>query len=126
MSDHAVLLDCHSMPPRRRGLAQVVVGDRHGESAEPWVASTALDVAAKLGFSVALNSPFAGGHITRHHGDPSSGRHAIQIEVDRSLYCRMDGMTPGPGFERVALLFDRLVGALGQAALERGLLQAAE
>ncbi len=124
--DHVVLIDCHSMPPRRRGLAQVVIGDRHGESAEAWAASTAMRVAQQLGFSVAHNAPFAGGYITQRHGDPARGRHAIQVEVDRSLYCRMDGHTPGPGFERVAMLFDRLVNALGQAALDRGMAQAAE
>lgn len=123
---HVVLIDCHSMPARRRGLAQVVIGDRHGESADPWVASTALEVARRHGFSAALNAPFAGGQIAARHGRPGDGRHAIQIEVDRSLYCRADGYSPGPGFERVALLFDRLVMALGSAALECGLAAAAE
>ena len=31
----AVLLDCHSMPPRRRGLPRIVLGDRNGTSAAP-------------------------------------------------------------------------------------------
>ena len=114
------------MPPRRRGLAQVVIGDRHGESAEPWVAAGALAVAREMGFSAAHNSPFAGGHIVARHGAPSSGRHAIQVEIDRSLYCRADGHTPGPGAERVAMYFDRLAMTLGRMAGERGLAQAAE
>jgi N-formylglutamate amidohydrolase len=114
------------MPPRRRGLPQVVIGDRHGDSAEAWVAAEALAVARSMGFSVAHNAPFAGGHILARHGRPTDGVHAIQVEVDRSLYCRADGHTPGPGFERVAMLFDRLAVTLGRLALERGLPQAAE
>lgn len=111
----AFLVDCHSMPSRRRGTAQVVLGDRHGDSADPFVIDTAARVAKTLGFSVALNHPFAGGHIVARHGKPEAGIHALQIEVDRGCYCRADGHTPGPGVERVALLFDRIALALAHA-----------
>jgi N-formylglutamate amidohydrolase len=40
----------------------------------------------KRGFKVQMNRPYAGGYITEHHGRPSSGVHAIQLEINRGLY----------------------------------------
>ena len=108
-----VLLDCHSMPPRPPGEANVVIGDRHGTSAAPWVVEAAEAIARRRGFSVARNAPFAGGHIIERHGAPARGIHAIQIEVDRSAYCMRDSRSPGPGFDRVAMLFEALAEQLG-------------
>ncbi len=103
-----ILIDCHSMPSRPRGEANVVIGDRHGTSAAPWVGEAAERIASQLGFAVAHNAPFAGGHIITRHGIPRRGIHAIQIEVDRAAYCQRDGRTAGPGFDRVAMLFEAL------------------
>lgn len=113
----AMLLDLHSMPPRLYGppLPHVVIGDRHGTSADPWVTRLAADIARGAGFSVALNDPFAGGHIVAQHGKPESGVHALQIEVARTAYCLKDCRNPGPGFERVAGLLERLAVELGSA-----------
>jgi N-formylglutamate deformylase len=33
-----------------------------------------------------INGRFKGGHITRHHGQPASGVHAIQLELCQCLY----------------------------------------
>ena len=43
----AVLIDCHSMPPLRRGdtAPQIVLGDRHGTSAGPRIAAAACSPA---------------------------------------------------------------------------------
>jgi len=114
-----VLLDCHSMPPRPMGEANVVIGDRHGSTSAPWVSEAAERIAARLGFSVARNTPFAGGHIVERHGMPSHGRHALQIEVDRSCYCLRDSRTSGPGFERVSNLFEHLTRGLGELLAHR-------
>lgn len=114
-----LLLDCHSMPPRRRGEPNVIVGDRHGTSAAAWVGDAAEGIAARLGFAVARNAPFAGGHIVARHGRPASGVHAVQIEVDRSFYCLRDARTAGPGFSRVARLFEALSSELGELLARR-------
>ncbi len=110
----ALLLDLHSMPSRP-GQAQIVVGDRHGTTAGPWVAVLAMRIAAGCGFTVAHNAPFAGGHIVARHGRPDGGVHALQVEIDRATYCQRDGRTPGPGFERVAHLIAALAQGLGEA-----------
>jgi N-formylglutamate amidohydrolase len=115
----ALLIDCHSMPPRPRGEANVVIGDRHGSSAAPWLSDAAQGIAERLGFAVARNVPFAGGHIVARHGRPDAGFHALQIEVDRSTYCLRDSRTPGPGFGRVATLFEALACHLGALLAQR-------
>lgn len=114
LADHgaALLLDCHSMPPRR-GQAELVIGDRHGRSAAPWVTAEAARLARAMGWVVAVNDPYAGGHIVEAHGRPEVGAHALQLEFDRRCYLAEDLRTPGPGFDRTARLLDWLAAKLG-------------
>jgi N-formylglutamate amidohydrolase len=115
----AVLLDCHSMPPRGAGgEAAVVLGDRHGGSMAEALVAAAESAALGAGFKVARNAPYAGGHITERHGRPERGLHALQLELDRSLYLAPDLRTTGPGFDRVARLIAAIAQALAAAALE--------
>jgi N-formylglutamate amidohydrolase len=114
----AILLDCHSMPPRGGdGDAPVVLGDRHGGSMSEALVAAAERAARGAGFRVARNAPYAGGHITERHGRPSLGIHALQLELDRSLYLAPDLRTTGPGFDRVARLIAAVAEALAAAAL---------
>ena len=107
----ALLLDCHSMP-HRHGQAEIVIGDRHGTSAAPHITAAAARISRAHGFTVALNQPYAGGHIVERHGQPDADIHALQIEIDRTCYLAADGRTPGPGFDRAARLFEQLVTGL--------------
>jgi N-formylglutamate amidohydrolase len=107
----ALLLDCHSMPPRR-GQADIVIGNCHGASAAPWVTDAAARIARSQGWVVALNRPYAGGHVVERHGRPADGIHALQLEIDRRCYLDADGRTPGPGFDRAARLIERLTAGL--------------
>ena len=89
-----LLVDCHSMPSvggpydRDQGDSRVdvVLGDRHGTACAPAVVDMAERALASAGLAVRRNVPFAGGFITRHHGRPAEGRHAMQIEINRRLY----------------------------------------
>jgi N-formylglutamate amidohydrolase len=110
----ALLLDCHSMPPRR-GQAEIVIGDRHGGSAAPWLTAEAARIARASGWSAALNDPYAGGHVVERHGRPERGIHALQIEIDRSCYLARDMRSPGPGFDRAARLVEQLAVGLSEA-----------
>ena len=115
----AILLDCHSMPPRGTGGdAPVVLGDRHGGSMAEALVAAAEGAARGAGFRVARNAPYAGGHITERHGRPQRGIHALQLELDRSLYLAPDLRTTGPGFDRVSRLIAAIAAALAAAALE--------
>jgi N-formylglutamate deformylase len=86
-----LLLDCHSMPARaqpgsQRSRHDIVLGDRHGSSASRTIVDQLECVFMAQGFRVARNVPFAGGFITEHYGQPKSGYHAVQIEIDRGVY----------------------------------------
>ncbi|HEX9955186.1 MAG TPA: N-formylglutamate amidohydrolase [Allosphingosinicella sp.] len=115
----AILLDCHSMPPRGANDedAQVVLGDRHGSSAAPEFTAAAERSVREAGYGVVRNVPYAGGHITATHGKPGEGIHAIQLELDRSAYLGPDLRSPGAGFDRAARMIASLTRALVAAAL---------
>jgi N-formylglutamate amidohydrolase len=124
----AILLDCHSMPPRpgaaARGeaaMASVIFGDRHGTTTTPDLLDAAVEAARALGYRTACNAPYAGGYVVSRHGRPQRGVHALQIELDRSLYLDADLRAPGQGFEGAC----RLIAAVARA-LEQRLLEAPE
>ena len=86
-----VVVDCHSMPsigvsrdePRR---PDVVIGDRYGTSCAPTLPDTVEETMGRLGYSIGRNKPYAGGFITEHYGNPASGLHAVQLELNRAIY----------------------------------------
>lgn len=117
----AILLDCHSMPPRGDngiGQAEIVFGDLHGTTIAPDLLDAALQAARKAEFRTACNVPYAGGYITARHGRPQASIHAVQIEIDRVLYLDDDMRTPGKGFERTAALLEAVTAALAAKAME--------
>ena len=111
---YAVLLDCHSMPPLPasggRSGAEIVIGDRHGKSCDE---SFRLILRRELErhFRIAENRPYAGGHSTQAHGQPAEGIHALQIEIDRSLYMDLETLLPGEGFAQTEQALHDVVGA---------------
>ncbi|MGJ4930577.1 N-formylglutamate amidohydrolase [Bradyrhizobium sp. HKCCYLS2038] len=102
-----ILVDCHSMPsvgvsrdePRRPDM---VIGDRYGTSCAALLPNLFEDVLGRLGYSVGRNKPYAGGFITEHYGNPASGLHAIQIELNRAIYMDERRRERGPRFTQVA------------------------
>jgi N-formylglutamate amidohydrolase len=87
----AILVDCHSMPsaslgPESDRRPDIVLGDRYGTSCAPQIIDAAQDIFEGFGYLVVRNRPYAGGFITEHYGQPSSGTHALQIEINRALY----------------------------------------
>ena len=119
----ALLIDCHSMPPRR-GQAEIVLGDRHGGSASSWVAHEAARIARSQGWSVGLNDPYAGGYVVERHGRPDRGVHALQVEIDRTCYLGRDMRSPGPGFDRAAKLIEQLAFGLADGMAAPGAIAA--
>lgn len=125
----AVLLDLHSMPTLGKGQARVVIGDRFGQAAGARYAAraeaAALDGLRRMGMgigtgSVALNAPYAGGHVLDRHGRPAGRVHAIQLELDRTLYLDDALDRPGPGLAATARLVADLIAALEDEALADG------
>jgi N-formylglutamate amidohydrolase len=110
----AVLLDVHSMPPRdpQSGDPPIVVGDRHGTTSALPLRAAALTTAQAFGYRAGANAPYAGGHVVARHGRPEHGVHALQLEIDRSLYLDAALGAPGPGFKTVCGFVAALVAAL--------------
>lgn len=118
-----VLVDCHSMPSCARGAhaPDIVLGDRFGASCHPSVTALAEATLRRLGYRVARNAPFAGGHITQTYGRPSARLHALQIEINRALYIDERTLERTSGFARIRADMGRLAEALSAAALHRSL-----
>jgi N-formylglutamate amidohydrolase len=96
----AVLIDCHSMPSAL-SAPDIVLGDRYGASAAPQLTARAEAAFAREGFSVARNTPYAGGHTTVLYGKVAAGCHALQVEVNRALYLDEDKIAKKTAFESV-------------------------
>jgi N-formylglutamate amidohydrolase len=116
---HAVLIDLHSMPPLAPtpdggAVPALVTGDRFGRSAAPRLARLVADVAARRGFASAQNHPYAGDHLIERHGRPGAGFHALQIEIDRSLYLDATLDAPDSGLPLVQALVTALAEALAE------------
>ena len=118
----AVLLDCHSMPHEamdgvvRTGMRRpdVVLGDRFGASASGEVVDRVEAAFASAGFVVTRNTPFAGAYITQAYGRPARGQHAVQVEIDRSLYMNETLIRPNGDFDEVRAALRKVVAEVAQ------------
>jgi N-formylglutamate amidohydrolase len=118
-----VVVDCHSMPsigvsrdePRR---PDVVIGDRYGTSCAPLLPDMVENTMSRLGYSVGRNKPYAGGFITEHYGNPASGLHTIQLELNRAIYMDERRRERGARFAQVAGDFAILAEALAAVPLD--------
>lgn len=118
----AILIDCHSMPGNIRvagsdARPDFIIGDRYGTSASAELSRAAIQFLEDMGFNAVRNKPYAGGFITEHYGRPVRGLHALQIEINRSLY--VDETTLEKRAE-----FDLIAGAL--SAFMRQMVEFAE
>ena len=107
----AVLIDCHSMPSAL-SVPDIVLGDRYGASAAPPLTAHAEAAFLKEGFSVARNTPYAGGHSTVLYGRVASGCHALQVEINRALYLDEDRIAKRPAFDMVKARLTRAIRSL--------------
>lgn len=116
----ALLIDLHSMPPLGEGSAQIVLGDRFGAACHGAIAATAFASLARLRIMAAHNRPYAGGYALDRHAAPGRGLHAIQIEIDRTLYLDAALDRPGPGLPALVKTLATLVRELGREVADIG------
>jgi hypothetical protein len=117
----AILLDCHSMPPRdggRRAGRRASATGTAPASRRVWIARPSRGAGLRASKSRAT-SLMPAATSPQRHGRPAEGIHALQLEIDRSLYLDEACASPGPGFD--ARRADRriVVRALAAAALAR-------
>jgi N-formylglutamate amidohydrolase len=117
-----IVVDCHSMPsvgisrdePKR---PDVVIGDRYGTSCASQLPNVIEDSLAAMGYTVGRNKPYAGGFITEHYGNPASGLHTVQIELNRAVYMDERRRERSERFDQVAADFATLARALAAIPL---------
>ena len=130
----SILVDCHSMPhealenvgPPGAPRPNVVLGDRFGAAASSHVVDRIEAVFTQAGLRVARNMPFAGAYITQHYGRPSRRQHAVQVEIDRSLYMNERTLAPHEGFDTFCEVIDAVIAGLAQIGRPAGQEMAAE
>lgn len=123
----AVLLDCHSMPHEamdgvaRSGVKRpdIVLGDRFGAAASGEVVDRVEAAFQRAGFVVTRNAPFAGAYVTQAYGRPSRAQHAVQIEIDRSLYMNEALIRPNGDFEAVQAALREVVAEVARIGQDR-------
>ena len=130
----AILVDCHSMPHEavdciaRAGAKRpdVVIGDRFGASADGGVVDRIEEAFLRAGLHVVRNAPFAGAYVAQHYGRPSRRQHAIQIEIDRSIYMNEQMIRPNSNFEAFRRTLRGVIGRIADIGRAADLPLAAE
>ena len=115
-----LLVDCHSMPasasahvvPQVAGGVDVVLGDRFGASCAEDISAFVEEELRRHGLRVLRNKPYAGGFITQNHGAPHRGQHALQIEINRSLYMNEARLEKNAGFHEMRAILTQLCASL--------------
>jgi len=95
-----VLYDAHSIRSRiprlfEGELPNFNIGTNSGASCDPALTSAVEAACAASAFSRITDGRFKGGYITRRHGAPAAGVHAIQMELACRGYMAEPEM-PGP------------------------------
>ncbi|QGX96956.1 N-formylglutamate amidohydrolase [Roseovarius faecimaris] len=130
MFGQAILVDCHSMPHEAMDSfagtgvrrPEVVIGDRFGASARGEIVDRIEAAFVAMGLHVVRNTPFAGAYIAQHYGRPNAGRHALQIEIDRSLYMNEQLIRPNGNFESFKAALREVIAeiaAIGRTSTQR-------
>lgn len=88
-------LNLHSMPSdayealglsNDNVLADFVLGDRDGTTCEPEFIEAMQEFLLGRGYSVACNDPYKGVALIARMGQPSAGKHSLQVEINRAIY----------------------------------------
>jgi N-formylglutamate deformylase len=89
-----------------------VLGDRRAASCARALLEAPAALSTAAGFSLGRNAPFPGGNNTQTYGRPRRGIHALQIEIDRSLYMNEAHVERLGGFVEVVARIGQVVQGL--------------
>ncbi|UWR02346.1 N-formylglutamate amidohydrolase [Ruegeria conchae] len=126
MFGQAILIDCHSMPHEAVAMAggsgstrpEIVLGDRFGAAASGLIVDQIESAFTDAGLNVARNAPFAGAYVAQTYGRPTRQQHAIQIEIDRSIYMDEDTIQPNGNFQSFREVLRQVSGKIASIGSE--------
>lgn len=115
-------INCHSMPSQKnrsrslRGTIHFlseqpdfVLGDRDGTSCHADFTRSIRAFLKDLGYKVAINNPYRGVEIVRRYGAPTTGRHSLQLEINKALYWDEQSHKKTNNFENLQENLDKLI-----------------
>jgi N-formylglutamate deformylase len=100
-------LNCHSMNAVAGKMgeggegnerADFVLGDRDRTTCDPAFTEFVRSTLVAMGYVVKLNDPYKGVELVRAYSAPASGRHSLQVEINKRLYMDEDRREPHAGF----------------------------
>jgi len=117
-----VHVDAHSMKSRANAMnvdngamrPDIVVSDRHGTTADAGLTSWVAEWFRAQGYATQVNTPYQGGDLVAHFGAPASGRHSVQVEINRGLYMNESAFERSSGFDPLQRALTAFVQDLGR------------
>ena len=114
-------LNCHSMNSvagaqgeggAGSARADFVLGDRDGSACEAGFTAFVAEVLRALGYVVKINDPYKGVELVRAYASPATGRHSLQVEINKRLYMDEAQRRPHAGFATMQQHLQQLVEAV--------------
>ena len=90
----------------------ITLGDIDGTTCSAEFTALVGEKLAGFGYEVTVNDPYKGAELVRAWSDPATGRHSLQIEINRALYMDETGLEKNGGFDRLRLHVTQLIGDL--------------
>jgi len=122
-------LNLHSMPAVSGAIseegpgkprADFVLGDRDGSTCEAAFTALVAEALRGMGYQVKINDPYKGVELVRAFSDPGTGRHSLQVEVNRRLYMDERTRARTAGFDELKRNLSRLLEQVAHYAGDRG------
>ncbi|HNS44529.1 MAG TPA: N-formylglutamate amidohydrolase, partial [Alphaproteobacteria bacterium] len=125
-------INCHSTPPSAMRpyytgpLPDFVLGDKDGTSCGIIFRRSLQSFLIGLGYRVSVNLPFKGVEIVRRYGEPSRGKHSLQIEINKDLYLTPENKIMEKRFNKLKDDLQKLIHHLNALAASYSTPQAAD
>jgi N-formylglutamate amidohydrolase len=114
-------INCHSMPSMSSVMAaegpgqrrpDITLGDIDGTTCSPEFTVLVRETLVEFGYEVTVNDPYKGAELVRAWSHPATGRHSLQVEINRALYMDEAGLEKNGGFDGLQMHITQLIGAV--------------
>ena len=121
-------INCHSMPSMSTIMAaegpgvrrpDMTLGDIDGTTCSGEFTALVRESLVGFGYNVMINDPYKGAELVRAWADPATGRHSLQIEINRELYMDEAGLERNGGFDKLRMHITQLIGDVAAYVRDR-------